>query len=104
MEKRSSQRLLVKIPFVCSHLSSFYSIEPAHGIILNICEDGFYAELEAHVKVGTILMFRMTGSPSECHIDDGLRSMGLAEVRWSKVKLVGGEVQSAIGLSYLKTL
>ncbi len=102
MEKRSSQRLLVKVPFVCSHLSSFYSTEPVHGIILNFCEDGFYAELKAHVKVGTILLFRMTGSPSECHIDDGFRSMGLAEVRWSKVKLVDGEFQSAIGLSYLK--
>ena len=86
MEKRSSQRLLVKVPFVCSHLSSFYNTEPVHGIILNSCEDGFYAELKAHVEAGTILMFRMTGSRSECHIDDSLRSLGLAEVRWSMVK------------------
>ena len=98
MEKRSNQRRLINIPIVCSRLSSLQSGETIDGRILNCCATGFYAELMAHAKVGTILVVRVTGNSWGCSTDEVLQSLALAEVRWSKPKLVEGEDSYATGL------
>ena len=101
MERRSSQRRIKNIPIVCSRLSSSCNGETVDGMILNFCPDGFCAELKAHVKDGTIIVVRTTGSFSERSMDGGARSQALAKVRWSKPILVDKEVCYATGLQYV---
>jgi hypothetical protein len=62
---------------------------------------GFYAELKGHVKSGAVLVVRTTGSSWGYSMDEGFRSMALAEVRWSQPKSIEGEVRYATGLKYL---
>ena len=89
------------MPIVCSRLSSLQSGETINGIIFNCCLSGFYAELKEQVLAGTILVVRTTGSSWEASADDGLRTMALAEVRWSKPMAVEGSACYATGLKYL---
>jgi len=101
MERRSNQRCIMNIPIICSHLSSSCSRESIDGVILNTCPDGFYAELKEHVKVGTIIVVRKTGSFSESSMGAGARSWALAQVRWSKPILVDKEICYATGLQLM---
>ena len=101
MERRPNQRCITKISIACSRLSSSCSREPIDGVILNTCPDGFYAEVKAHVKAGTIIVVRTTGSFSESSMDVGVRSQSLAQVRWSKPILVDKEICYATGLQYV---
>jgi hypothetical protein len=101
MERRSNQRRIMNIPIVCSRISSFCSGELIDGVILNTCPDGFYAELKAHVKVGTIIVIRTTGSFSESSMGAGVRSWALAQVRWSKPISVDNEICYATGLQLM---
>jgi hypothetical protein len=101
MERRSNQRRIMNIPIVCSRLSSFCSGEPIDGVIFNFCKDGFYAVFKKHVKVGTMVVVRTTGSFSESYMDGGVRSQTLAKVRWSKPILVDDEICHATGLQYV---
>ena len=101
MERRSNQRCIMNIPIVCSHLSSSCSRESIDGVILNTCPDGFCAELKEHVKVGTIIVVRKTGSFSESSMGAGARSWALAQVRWSKPIPVDDEIRYATGLQLM---
>ena len=101
MERRPNQRCITKIPIACSRLSSSCSREPIDGVISNTCPDGFYAELKAHVKAGTIIVVRTTGFFSENSMNVGVRSQSLAQVRWSKPILVDKEICYATGLKYV---
>lgn len=101
MEQRSSQRRMIDIPIVCTRLTTLADDVTIEGRILNICSGGFYAELNSHVKDGTILLVRAINSSRGCCMDRGFKSLALAEVRWSQPKLVeSDEVCYAVGLSY----
>ena len=100
MEKRSDPRRAIGTTIVCQRYKSSNGAVPIEGKIKNCCSAGFYAELKEHVTAGTILVVQMTGHPSER--DEGVRSMALAEVRWSKpAPVVEGEACYATGLKYL---
>lgn len=101
MEKRSHQRHMANVSIVCGRISSSQNEEPIDGVILNFCKDGFYAEFKEHVKVGTIVVVRVTGYFSESSMDDGVRSQALVQVRWSKPILVDNEIRYATGLHYV---
>jgi hypothetical protein len=101
MERRSNQRCIMNISIICSHLSSSCSRESIDGVILNTSPDGFYAELKEHVKVGTIIVVRKTGSFSESSMDAGARSWALAQVRWTKPISVDNEIRYATGLQLM---
>lgn len=101
MEKRSNQRYLIEAPIFCSPFYSMQAGETIDGRILNCCPAGFYAELKSSVKAGTILVVRATGGFGGIAADEGLRSMALAEVRWSEPITVEGVVCYATGLKYL---
>jgi len=101
MEKRSHQRHMANVSIVCSRLSSSQNEEPIDGVIVNFCKDGFYAELKEHVKVGTIVVVRITGCCSESSVDGGVRSQALVQVRWSKPISVDKEICYATGLQYV---
>lgn len=100
MEKRSDPRQVIGTAIVCRRYKSSNAAAPIEGSIKNCCPAGFYAELKEYVTAGTILVVQMTGNPSGC--DEGIRSMSLAEVRWSKPAPVAeGEACYPTGLKYL---
>jgi hypothetical protein len=101
MERRSNQRRIMNIPIVCSRISSFCIGEPIGGVIFNFCKDGFYAVFKEHVKVGTMVVVRVTGCFSESSMNGGVRSQALVQVRWSKPILVDKEICYATGLQYV---
>lgn len=101
MDKRSDPRREINTSILCKRYFSFNSEVAINGNIKNCCQAGFYAELKEHVKAGTILVVRVTGSSWGCSADEGLRSMALAEVRWSKPMSDERENCYATGLKYL---
>jgi hypothetical protein len=101
MEKRFNPRREINTSILCKRYTSLNSEVPINGNMKNCCPAGFYAELKEQVQAGTILMVRTTGSSWEASADDGLRSMALAEVRWSKPMSAEGKACYATGLKYL---
>jgi hypothetical protein len=101
MEKRSNHRRRINTSITCCHFKSLDCGEAIDGQMKNCCSTGFYAELKDHVKSGAVLVVRTTGSSWGYSMDEGFRSMALAEVRWSKPKSIEGEVCYATGLKYL---
>ena len=84
MEKRSESRRNIKTTIICRYYKSGTGTEPMEGTIENCGPEGFCAEFEKPLSKGTILVVQMGGDSLGYSEQDGLRSMGLAEVRWSK--------------------
>jgi hypothetical protein len=101
MDKRSNPRREINTSIACQRYVSLNGEVSIDGNMKNCCPAGFYAELKEHVAAGTILVVRMTGSSWGHSGDVGLRSMALAEVRWSKPMSVEGKPCYATGLKYL---
>ena len=62
---------------------------------------GLCAELRSHFKTGTVLVVRTTGASGSNSGEDGIRTLTLAEVKWSKPMSTEGMVYYATGLKYL---
>jgi hypothetical protein len=101
MDKRSNPRREINTSIACKRYISVNSEISIDGNMKNCCPAGFYAELKEHVTAGTILMVRMTGNSWGSSAEEGLRSMALAEVRWSKPMSAEGQPCYATGLKYL---
>jgi hypothetical protein len=101
MDKRSNPRREINAPIACKRYISSNNDMSIDGSMKNCCPAGFYAELKEQVQAGTVLVVRTTSSSWEASADDGLRSMALAEVRWSKPMSVEGKSYYATGLKYL---
>lgn len=59
---KNEPRYLMYAPIVCSYLNFVQSGKVVGGIMKNCCANGLHAELAAHFKTGTVLVFRTTGS------------------------------------------
>jgi coproporphyrinogen III oxidase len=101
MERRENKRHVSDTAVMCSFLTTRRRGEPVGGIMKNYGRRGMYAELNAHFDAGTILVIRSTGSSTGCLIQDGYRSISLAEVKWSKSTRTRGDTCFATGLRYL---
>jgi hypothetical protein len=101
MDKRSDPRREINTSILCKRYISSNREVSIGGNIKNCCPAGCYAELKEHVAAGTILVVRTTGNSWGYSGEDGLRSMSLAEVRWSKPMSVEGNPCYATGLKYL---
>jgi hypothetical protein len=101
MEKRQESRRNIKTHIICRRYRSGTSMEPIEGTIENCGLDGFCAQLPRPLLKGTILVVQMGGDSKIHSSHDGLCSMGLAEVRWSKPISVKGAKCYATGLKYL---
>jgi len=101
MEKRLNQRRRINTSIVCSRFKSLQGGEPIDGMMKNCCSTGFCAELNSPVRPGTVLVVRTTGSSWGYSMEEGFRSMALAEVKWSQPMSVEGEIFYATGLRYL---
>jgi len=104
MENRTSSRYEIESPIVCSYFSSLNSDEAFCGEMKNYCDSGLYAEMQVQFKEGTVLLCRTKRTRLErslTKIEDGFRSMSLAQVKWSKPICVDGTTRFATGLKHL---
>lgn len=101
MDKRSTPRREINAAIACKRYISLNGEVSIDGNMKNCCPSGCYAELKEHVAAGTVLAIRMTGNPWNAYAGEGLRTMALAEVRWSKPMPVEGETCFGTGLRYL---
>jgi hypothetical protein len=104
MENRASSRHDAESSIVCSYLSSRNFSEACNGKMKNYCDSGMYAELPTDFKIGTILVVRSTSSPSDdarFEIEEGVRSISLAEVKWSRKISSDGLLLYGTGFRYL---
>ncbi len=101
MEKRAESRRGIRTRIVCRRYRSGTGSEPIEGTIENCGPEGFCAELPKSLSRGTILVVQIAGDSIGQSDQDGLRSMGLAEVRWSKLISAKGVDCYTTGLKYL---
>jgi hypothetical protein len=104
MEKRNSNRHQTDQSIVCTYFTSHTCNDSFDGKIKNYCDCGLYAELQTHFKEGTVLIVRTTSNPTErlpAKIEEGLRSIALLEVKWSKPLSANGGVCYGTGLKHL---
>jgi hypothetical protein len=104
MENRTSNRYEVESSIICNYFSSRNSNETFHGKMLNYCDSGMYAELQVQFKEGAVLLVRTKRIPlerSRTKIENGFRSISLAQVKWSKPICVNGTTRFATGLKHL---
>ena len=104
MENRTSSRYEIESSIVCSHFGSRNSNSTFQGKMKNYCKSGVYAELQVQFKTGTVLLVRTKSTPSErsgAKIEDGFRSISLAQVKWSTPIRVNGTLQFATGFKHL---
>jgi hypothetical protein len=104
MENRASDRHEIESSIVCSYFSSRSSDDAFYGEMKNYCDSGLYAELQVQFRAGTILLCRTKRIPSKhsrAKIEDGFRSISLAQVKWSKPICVNGTTCFATGLKHL---
>ena len=104
MENRASSRHDAESSIVCSYLSSKNLNEVCNGKMKNYCDCGMYAELPTAFKTGTILVVRPTstsGDDTGFEIKQGVRSISLAEVKWSRKISSDGLPMYATGFRYL---
>ena len=103
MEKRTCKRYFTETPIVCSHFRSVSIAGNYFGKMLNYCSCGMYVELTHPCKQGAILVVktqRGSGKHSLSAMEEGFRSVSLAEVRWTKAVNSGGSTLYATGLKY----
>jgi hypothetical protein len=101
MEKRSDKRRRICTSIVCSYSSSLQDGHAIIGQMKNCCPTGFYAELNARVKAGTVLVVQAAGNLWGLAADHESRPSALAEVKWSKPISIKGEGFFPTGLRYL---
>jgi hypothetical protein len=104
MEKRNSNRHQTDQAIVCVLFTSQSVNDTFDGKMKNYCDSGLYAELQTHFKVGTVLLVRTTSNPLErlpAKIEQGVRSVSLAEVKWSKPVSASGAFCYGTGLKHL---
>jgi hypothetical protein len=101
VEKRSCKRRWIHVSIVCSDSGSLTDGNAINGTMKNCCSTGFYAELAAHVKAGTVLVVRAVGGFWGISVGDGGRPSALAEVKWSEPNSFQGKGICPTGLRYL---
>jgi hypothetical protein len=101
MEKRAAIRHQSETLIFCSFLNSRGSCHSIDGKLKNFCADGLCVELRTYLKPGTVLVVRTRGSSGSSSAEDELRSLAIAEVKWSAPIPTGGEGYYATGLRYL---
>jgi hypothetical protein len=104
MERRNSNRHKAEQSIVCTFFASQSFNDTFGGKMKNYCDSGMYAELPAHFKDGTVLVVRATSSssgPSTSGTGEGLRSISLVEVKWSKPVSCDGMVCYGTGLRHV---
>ena len=104
MEKRNSNRYETEQSIVCAFFTSHSTHDTFDGKMKNYGNCGLYAELQTRFKEGTVLLVRtVDGTPGRLYakIEEGFRSISIAEVRWSKHIHADGTECYGTGLKHL---
>ena len=106
MEKRACRRCEYIAPVTCAFFLSdnFY-----RGITMNHCEDGIYFESTFPIKPGASIYIRVENYSHEDFHNGicscrGIRSIGVAEVKWCKELTDIANSYYGIGLKYYQPL
>lgn len=103
MEKRTLPRTHTKIPVACCCFTISEGANFFNGTMLNCSPGGTYIELERPYQEGTILMIKANENldgPSPAHTVEGVRTISLAEVKWSRTLKNEETSQYGLGLKY----
>lgn len=104
MEKRRAQRHASDTAVVCSYLTSNGGQCTFHGTMLNYGACGIYAELKNPFRKGTILLVKANCSDTSgltMPVQEGFRTISLAEVKWSQPMSREGEIRYGTGMKYI---
>jgi hypothetical protein len=104
MEKRSLTRSCTRLAVACSNLAAANPAAASDGIMTNCSCGGTCIELKCKLFVGSIVMIKATGLIAKelsGALPGGIKTVVLAEVRWSKRLGQQGPSGYAIGLKYL---
>jgi hypothetical protein len=104
MEKRTSKRHTIDTSVVCSYLTAGQRDKTFNGKMRNYCSRGMYAELNGQLQKGLILVIKTRPAPKDSArsvIEEGFRSVSLAQVQWSKPMSHHGDTLYGTGLKYL---
>ena len=104
MEKRTSKRHPIDQSVVCSFLTSGRMDKTYNGKMRNYCSSGMYAELNGQLQKGLILVIKTRPGSRDSlrsRIEEGFRSVSLAQVQWSKPMPYHGHTLYGTGLKYL---
>lgn len=104
MEKRSMIRNSTQITVACSSLAANSPVVVTRGTMLNCSGGGTCIELPRKIHEGSIVIIKADGWISEespSVLPEGLRTLSLAEVKWSKRLEDNWTANYAIGLKYL---
>jgi len=104
VEKRCAQRFESDARLDCSYLTSVGGQRVFTGKMGNYCASGIYAELKNPFRTGTILLIkarREDDSAENLPVQEGFRTISLAEVKWSQPLSREGETLYGIGMKYI---
>jgi hypothetical protein len=104
MENRNNNRHKTDQSITCSVFASHSSNDLFDGEMKNYCDFGRYAELQTHVRDGTVLLVRTASNAPErlsAKTEEGFRSVSLVEVKWSRTLSAKGSLCYGTGLKHL---
>jgi hypothetical protein len=103
MDIRTCPRHPIDVPIVCSPFLS-RSRGCSGGLMRNYGLKGLYFESSTAFGVGTVLLVRMAGgsnAPFPACLEEGFRTIALAEVKWTRPATVEGREGYGLGLKYM---
>jgi hypothetical protein len=108
MENKATDRIAPRSPteasIICQPFTSNNALRAKDGVMRNFSCNGSYIETSSEFKSGTILIIRMTrcpSLPSSLAVEEGLRTICLAEVKWRQELTDENAIRFGMGVRYL---
>lgn len=101
-ERRSSRRVRVDIPVVCSPISSDPHGVAYPGRIENCSRDGICIAASQEFRIGTVLAIRAVRLPGECADHPDVPCIAIVQVRWLHHQSAPSGGTGRFGLNYLQ--
>ena len=105
MEKREDIHHSTDTVISLSHFTTDYDSHLGEGLLCNYSLNEIVIESERSYPKGSVLVVKakeIQQTPSRTVVEEGFRSIGLAEVKWLKGRKNDGVRRYRIGLKYLR--
>ena len=103
-QRRTQDRGLTNACITCRSFTSDI-IQASDGIMRNYSNSGGYIETSRKFSLGTVLVVRMTRCPgmgSSFAAEEGLRTIGLAQVKWMQELADKNTARYGMGIEYFE--